>query len=335
MAAEEAARLAAKNGREVIVVASDSQQGSLAALVEFDPAETAGANAERLDAGLGEVRVGAVAPAARDDAEGRFRRGDSVGFADGELVAWGGAGSTLIETVAALADEAEIVTVIEGAEAPIALAELRAGAGRRDRARAPARRHPELLLADRRSVTAVGAAMTLLDDVIEAHGGRAAWERARAVRARVRSRRAAVAHEAARQPLPRGSGRGADRRAGLVGGAVPARRGPRRLRPRRGPARDRRRRVARVARAPARALLRAPAACGATCAGTRSTPPTSPATRGGTTSTPRISLPVRTYGSPRSSHGTSAARPGAGSRLASPRVSTRTRRCRRSTSTRR
>ena len=124
MAAEEAARLAAKNGREVIVVASDSQQGSLAALVEFDPGETAGANAERLDAGLGEVRVGAVAPAARDDAEGRFRRGDSVGFADGELVAWGGAGTTLIETVAALTDDAEIVTVIEGAEAPIALAEL-------------------------------------------------------------------------------------------------------------------------------------------------------------------------------------------------------------------
>ena len=130
-AEEEAARLAAKNGREVIVVASDSQQGSLAALVEFDPGETAGANAERLDAGLGEVRVGAVAPAARDDAEGRFRRGDSVGFVDGELVAWGGAGSTLIETVAALSEGAEIVTVIEGAEAPLALAalELELGGG--------------------------------------------------------------------------------------------------------------------------------------------------------------------------------------------------------------
>ncbi len=55
---------------------------------------------------------------------GAFRRGDSVGFADGRLVAWGGAGSTLIETVAALADGAEIVTVIEGAEAPLPLAEL-------------------------------------------------------------------------------------------------------------------------------------------------------------------------------------------------------------------
>ena len=65
-----------------------------------------------------------MAPAARDDAEGRFRRGDSVGFVDGELVAWGGAGSTLIETVAALSEGAEIVTVIEGAEAPLALAAL-------------------------------------------------------------------------------------------------------------------------------------------------------------------------------------------------------------------
>ena len=124
MAAEEAARLAARDGREVLVVASESQQGALAALVEFDPAEAARANAERLESGLEEIRVGAVAPAARDDGEGRFRRGDSVGFADGRLVAWGGAGSTLVETIAALADNAEIVTVIEGAEAPVALDDL-------------------------------------------------------------------------------------------------------------------------------------------------------------------------------------------------------------------
>ncbi len=124
MAAEEAARLAAKSGREVVVAASDSQQGGLAALVEFDPDDDADANRKRLDSGFAAIRVGAVAPAARDDAEGRFRRGDSVGFVDGELVAWGGAGSTLIETVAALSEGAEIVTVIEGAEAPLALAAL-------------------------------------------------------------------------------------------------------------------------------------------------------------------------------------------------------------------
>ena len=103
-------------------------------------------------AGLEAIRVGAVAPAARDDSDGRFRRGDSVGFADGEIVAWGGAGSTLVETVAALADDAEIVTVIEGAEAPLALEELGLSLPGRRRARAAPRRDSELLLADRRPV---------------------------------------------------------------------------------------------------------------------------------------------------------------------------------------
>ena len=116
MAAEEAARLAGDT--KVVVVPSESQQAALAALVEFDPSEDAEANAGRLREGLAAVRVGAVAPAARDDADGRFRRGDTVGFAEGEIVACGGAGSTLIETVGALADGAEIITVIEGAEAP-------------------------------------------------------------------------------------------------------------------------------------------------------------------------------------------------------------------------
>jgi uncharacterized protein len=118
MAAEEAARLADK---AVIVVPSEAQQAALAALVEFEPSQGAEANAERLRSALETVRTGAVAPAARDDAEGRFRRGDEVGFADGEIVAWGGAGSTLVDTVAALAEGAEIVTVIAGAEAPIPL----------------------------------------------------------------------------------------------------------------------------------------------------------------------------------------------------------------------
>jgi DAK2 domain fusion protein YloV len=121
MAAEEAARLAE---RRVVVVGSESQQAALSALVEFDRDDPADANAERLGDGLEGVRVGAVAPAARDDADGRFRRGDSVGFAGDEIVAWGGAGTTLIDTISALADGAEIVTVIEGAEAPVALEEL-------------------------------------------------------------------------------------------------------------------------------------------------------------------------------------------------------------------
>ena len=121
MSAEEAAELAAK---PAIVVPTTSQQAALTAMVEFHPDEDAATNGERLSAALSAVRTGAVAPAARDDADGRFRRGDSVGFVDEEILAWGGAGSTLLRTVAALADEAEIVTVIEGAEAPIPLEQL-------------------------------------------------------------------------------------------------------------------------------------------------------------------------------------------------------------------
>jgi DAK2 domain fusion protein YloV len=124
MAAEEAARLAGNLGRDVVVVGSKSQQAGLAAMVEFDPRAAAADNAARLEDGLSGIRVGAVAPAARDDSEGRFRRGDSVGFAGDRIVAWGGAGSTLLETLAELADGAEIVTVIEGAEAPIRTEEL-------------------------------------------------------------------------------------------------------------------------------------------------------------------------------------------------------------------
>jgi dihydroxyacetone kinase-like predicted kinase len=121
MAAEEVAGLTEK---AVVVLPTTSQQAALAALVEFDPAEGAEANAQRLTSALDTVRTGAVAPAARDDAEGRFRRGDSVGFSGERIVAWGGPGSTLIRTVAAVADGAEIVTVIEGAEAPFPLDEL-------------------------------------------------------------------------------------------------------------------------------------------------------------------------------------------------------------------
>lgn len=121
MAAEEAARL---SDRRVEVVASRSQQGALAALIEQDSAASAADNAERLRDALKHVRVGGVAPAAKDDAEGRFVRGDTVGFEGDEVVAWGGTGSTLASTVGRLAEGAEIVTVIEGEMPPIALGEL-------------------------------------------------------------------------------------------------------------------------------------------------------------------------------------------------------------------
>jgi DAK2 domain fusion protein YloV len=121
MAAERACELSEKPAR---VVAATSQQASLLALVEFDPGASAEENAGRLEVALEGVATGGVAPAARDDAQGRFKQGDAVGFTDGEIVAWGGAGSTLSTTIQHLAEGAEIVTVIAGEGAPIALEQI-------------------------------------------------------------------------------------------------------------------------------------------------------------------------------------------------------------------
>jgi dihydroxyacetone kinase-like predicted kinase len=125
MAAERAAELSDKDAR---VVPCNSQQAGLVALVEHNPAESLDVNAVRLDQALAGVRVGSVAAAARNDAKGRFVKGDAVGFVEEEIIAWGGAGSTLAATLAALAEGAEIVTVIGGADAPMPLEELAAHA---------------------------------------------------------------------------------------------------------------------------------------------------------------------------------------------------------------
>jgi uncharacterized protein len=121
MAAERACELSEKPAR---VVPATSLQKSLLTLVELDPAASAEENAGRLEGALGAIADGGVAPAARDDAQGRFRKGDAVGFAEGEIVAWGGAGSTFAATVEKLAEGAEIVTVIAGEGAPISIEDL-------------------------------------------------------------------------------------------------------------------------------------------------------------------------------------------------------------------
>jgi hypothetical protein len=90
MAAERACELSEK---QAVVLPTRTQQEGLLTLVEFDPENGAEENRARLAAGAAEIRTGGIAPAARDDAGSRFRRGDAVGFIDGEIVAWGGAGS--------------------------------------------------------------------------------------------------------------------------------------------------------------------------------------------------------------------------------------------------
>ena len=121
MAAERACELSDKPAR---VVPATSQQASLLALVELDPEAPLSENAERLGEAIEEVAIGGVAPAARADAQGRFKKGDAVGFVKGEIVAWGGAGSTLDETLQRLAADAEILTIIAGDGAPIPLEEI-------------------------------------------------------------------------------------------------------------------------------------------------------------------------------------------------------------------
>ena len=121
LAAREAAALADK---PVEVVECDSQQAGVVAIVAIKPELDAKANAARLADELATVRTAAVAPAARDDVDGRFVRGDAVGFVGEEIVAWGETGSTLKATMLQISDGAEVVAVFEGADAPIPADEL-------------------------------------------------------------------------------------------------------------------------------------------------------------------------------------------------------------------
>ena len=116
MAAERAAELAEKT---VCVVASRSMQAGLAAAVALETGRGATENAAAMNEALANVRTGAVTGAARDDAEGRFRRGEAVGFVDEQLVAWGEPGETLEAVLGELGREAELLTLIEGDGAPL------------------------------------------------------------------------------------------------------------------------------------------------------------------------------------------------------------------------
>jgi hypothetical protein len=116
MAAERAAELAEKAVR---VVLSTSQQAGLAAAVALTPDADADTNAGSMRVAIAAVRTGAVAPAAREDAAGRFGVGDTVGFVDDELVAWGATAPTLEAVLATLAADAELVTCIAGEGAPL------------------------------------------------------------------------------------------------------------------------------------------------------------------------------------------------------------------------
>jgi fatty acid kinase len=116
MAAERAAELSEKPVR---VVPTRSQQAGLPALLEVDGDAGAGTNAEVLADALDRIRTGGVAPAGRDDAQGRFRAGDALAYVGDDLVAWGSPEDALAAAVTGVANGCEVLTAISGEGAPL------------------------------------------------------------------------------------------------------------------------------------------------------------------------------------------------------------------------
>jgi uncharacterized protein len=119
--AERAAELSEKPAR---VVPTTAQQEGLAALLAFDPVRDAERNAESVAEAAGSLRLGGVAPAARDDAQGRFRAGEAVGYAGDELVAWGAPREVTARTLERVGEDAELLTCIAGESPPLSREEL-------------------------------------------------------------------------------------------------------------------------------------------------------------------------------------------------------------------
>ena len=116
LAAERAAELSEKPAS---VVPTTAPQEGLAALLAFDPERPSAENALAVKSAADALRIGGVAPAARDDARGRFAAGEAVGYAGGELVAWGDPAATLAATLDQLVDGAELLTCIAGEQPPL------------------------------------------------------------------------------------------------------------------------------------------------------------------------------------------------------------------------
>jgi DAK2 domain fusion protein YloV len=116
MAAERAAEL---SERQVAVVKVTSQQAALLAALALAPEHGVERNAHALAQTLTGVRTGAVAEAARDDHQGRFRQGEAVGFLGEEVVAWGEPAATLERVLSLLAEDTELISVFAGVGAPL------------------------------------------------------------------------------------------------------------------------------------------------------------------------------------------------------------------------
>jgi DAK2 domain fusion protein YloV len=116
MAAERAAELSDK---VVVVVPTRSVQAGLTAAVSLASDRGAQDNAAGMAESLEALHTGSVAPAAREDVQGRFGVGEAVGFVDERIVAWGEPEPTLAAVLESLARDAELVTCIAGEGAPL------------------------------------------------------------------------------------------------------------------------------------------------------------------------------------------------------------------------
>jgi hypothetical protein len=121
LAAERAAELSEKPAR---VVPTTAPQEGLAALLAFVPSADAETNHAAVSEAAEALSVGGVAEAARDDGQGRFHTGDAVGYAGGELVAWGDPAATLAATIERIGAGSELITCIAGADAPLSRDDL-------------------------------------------------------------------------------------------------------------------------------------------------------------------------------------------------------------------
>jgi fatty acid kinase len=119
LAAEQAARLA---GRPVEVVATDSLQAGLAAMIAFDPERGASDNAPEMRDALAGVATGEVTIASRDvELNGiAIREGTWLGLAGGEAVAGGDDFAEVAAAVVAklLEEPREVLTLLTGVDEP-------------------------------------------------------------------------------------------------------------------------------------------------------------------------------------------------------------------------
>jgi hypothetical protein len=121
MAAERAAELSDK---QVLVLAITSQQAGLAAAVALSGELDAQRNSQAITQAASHLRTGAVARAARDDPQGRFKSGQAIGFHAEQMIAWGEPRATLMAVLRALEPDSELISVLSGKDAPLTLTEI-------------------------------------------------------------------------------------------------------------------------------------------------------------------------------------------------------------------